>query len=379
MAKLSFPLGLVAVLISTILPTVSGITLNEVFIVHSGGSNGGCDQYFNQVDGSGTLDEWLEEINFSLSAAINAIDEYQNDPKVRKALNTFFGITSKNKKPAAGTQKVIDDIGENLRLVLDFFEAGPDGNPRFPLNGDRYLFCGSNFLVEQSPDAAALDWQAKNILDSDNDVVPINKVPIYADALAQDKANKIWWSGDRTPINGYYFSPTDGDYCDVLSGPNKDIKNLGLTAEITELEVDSNGQAMRRRSIESVVFCPETFTNGKPDTFGAANASIAEETNLADVVPKSATLMHEAFHVVFGAGPTGFLEGDEIYDLIDYIDKAKRNAVQKARQNPENYVFFVAHMFHLYGQPDEGINANWDFKVSTKPDGNKVYGAITPA
>lgn len=37
----------------------------------------------------------------------------------------------------------------------------------------------------------------------------------------------------------------------------------------------------------------------------------------------------------------------------------------RARRNPENYVFFVAHMYHLFGTPGdtEGIDRQWDFEM----------------
>lgn len=54
--------------------------------------------------------------------------------------------------------------------------------------------------------------------------------------------------------------------------------------------------------------------------------------------------------------------------LTECIDLAKKNPA-KARLNPENYVFFITHMYHLFGE-DEGedpisIPTNWDFRVAT--------------
>jgi hypothetical protein len=67
------------------------------------------------------------------------------------------------------------------------------------------------------------------------------------------------------------------------------------------------------------VLCPQSFTNvlllpGKekqPESYKVGDESIAVGTNLADVVPRSASLLHEAFHVVFGAGEYGFLQGNK--------------------------------------------------------------------
>lgn len=138
-------------------------------------------------------------------------------------------------------------------------------------------------------------------------------MPSYAEALAADPNAASWWSGDRSPINGYYFAEIAGSYCDIEG-------NLGLTAVIRELEADITGTPTVRGDIESVIICPFNFDNSnpKPVNYSLASGNIVQGTNLKDVVPKSATFLHEAFHVVFGVvhndGDTddhGFLEGDE--------------------------------------------------------------------
>lgn len=63
-----------------------------------------------------------------------------------------------------------------------------------------------------------------------------------------------------------------------------------------------------------VIICPEAFENDiRPETYGSAADNIEEGTaSLGDVVPRSATLLHEGFHVVFGVGgPWGMLEGPQ--------------------------------------------------------------------
>jgi hypothetical protein len=49
--------------------------------------------------------------------------------------------------------------------------------------------------------------------------------------------------------------------------------------------------------------------------------------------------------------------------------------------NPENYVFLVAHLYYLFGEPDgdEGtsIDKNWNFEV-TGSGKNRILGATEP-
>jgi hypothetical protein len=164
------------------------------------------------------------------------------------------------------------------------------GVPFYPLNGNRYLFCDSDFVVEQAEDTPARDWQANVIHDAEGNEATIANV--YAEALASGKA---WWSGDYTPVNGYYFSSVGGEYCENHVG-------LAFTADI---KINVNGNPDK---ITSVVLCGSSLTADKPASYKAGDAMIVEGKNLADVVPRSATLFHEAFHVVFGGE---FLDKDE--------------------------------------------------------------------
>ncbi|KAI0837650.1 hypothetical protein F5Y06DRAFT_270974 [Hypoxylon sp. FL0890] len=382
MAKLLFLLCLVTIILCVLSPTNSSVTLDQLFIVQSGGADGGCDKYFNQASKDGTLDDWLEEINLSLATVFEKIElgVYNQDIRVRRAFESFFGVRNRG-KASENAQQTIKKISENIGNVLDFFRFAPgeDGRePKYPLNGNRYLFCGSDFLVHQTEDTPALDWEANEILDDEGNPVSIVDVPNYAKALGDDPDNEAWWSGDLTLVNGYYFTATGGEYCDS--------DNLGLTAKIDELEADVTGQPTKRKPIEFVILCDHSFTNTeRPDSYKVGNAAIVAGTNLATVVPKSATFLHEAFHLIFGVeaesddpnNPGGFLEGDEIYDLGQCIDTARTNPVVKARRNPENYVFFITHMYYLFGEQSEGIDTNWDFGITGR--GSKLTYAARQA
>ncbi len=200
----------------------------------------------------------------------------------------------------------------NIQRVHEFFNhVGNDNGPFYSPAGN-YLFCDSNFLVYQSDDTQTLDFQANDIVDSQGNLVCIADVPAYMAALDEDINNDDWWSGDLTPVNGYYFSTTGSEYCDGTK--------LGLTAVIQPLMAGPNGQAQEDDPISSIVLCERSFTPSPApnDTYRDANAQLAMGTNLADVVPKSSTLLHKGFHLVFGAGRTGFLQADEICRYLSH-------------------------------------------------------------
>lgn len=88
--------GPVAVLLHllSVLRIVSALNLGDLLTVQPGGSNGGCDAYYDAADPDGTvLDNWQTESIYSISAAIDAIvNGYTTDVRVRRAMMIYFGI-----------------------------------------------------------------------------------------------------------------------------------------------------------------------------------------------------------------------------------------------------------------------------------------------
>jgi hypothetical protein len=63
---------------------------------------------------------------------------------------------------------------------------------------------------------------------------------------------------------------------------------------------------------------------------------------------------------------------------MECINLANRSA-EKARKNPENYVFFIAAMFHAFGEDaedfPESIPKTWYFRILRPTRNTKVFGA----
>lgn len=149
------------------------------------------------------------------------------------------------------------------------------------------------FLTEHQPNSPALDYKGDEIKDQNDQNVLVRDVPLYQSELAKDPENKPWWAGDLTSINGYFFSEHGASYC---TG-NK----LGCTMDIQPLEQGDNGQVQGGKVLTTVILCPESFNSeSRPNTYREANNQINVNKSLAAVVPKSATLLHEVFHLVHG-------------------------------------------------------------------------------
>ncbi|KAK4038077.1 hypothetical protein C8A01DRAFT_48254 [Parachaetomium inaequale] len=367
MAKHSFFLGLVTGLLA-LLPCTIAVEITDLFTVQPGARDGGCD------DRAAVLDQWLSEGIDSIDVALNAIDEYRQDPRVRRAMSVIFGIPIPE-GPGGPTPEHalnIETVRGYIAHVGNFYNHVQVNGGSMYDRAEYWLFCHSTFLALHDPTDPASDYMGKEMLNQTNDPIRIMDVQKYKDKLAEDKKNKPWWSGDLTDLNGYFFAENGSNYCYPTPGEY----DLGITAAIQHLEQGANGQAETRGEIASVIICPYSFDESpQPDSYRDANDLIARRTNLAKAVPKSATLLHEAFHAILR---TAFLSGmDEKYDIADCLRLAGRNP-SAARKNPENYVFFIAHMYHMRGGEDGdepwSIRTQWDFDFPRT--GRRVYGAV---
>ncbi|KAL3425262.1 hypothetical protein PVAG01_02053 [Phlyctema vagabunda] len=359
MAKGSFLLGLIASLL-TLLSCAAAVEITDIFTVQARADRGGCS---TRAD---VLDQWLSEGIESIDQALLAIDDYNNDIEIRRAMFEFFGVVNR-KNPSAAQQAKIQQVREYIQQVGNFLnEVQTNGASMYGRDG-YWLFCDSTFLSLRAPTSTASDAQGRDILDQNQNPVRIMDIAKYRDQIAADPGNQPWWSDD---VNGYYFTDTGANYC---SGDN-----LGLTAAIQPL-ISVNGQVQNGPEIASVIICPYSFDRSpRPASYRDANTQLVSGTNLADAVPRSSTLLHELFHAIWG--DTFLSAGAEIYDIAACMNLVRSNENQ-ARVNPENYVFFIAQMFHTFGT-DQGnepwsIPTRWSFGFSGD-GGNRIYGATQP-
>ncbi|VBB82073.1 Putative protein of unknown function [Podospora comata] len=362
MARISFILSLTACLL-TLLPLTVGVEIYDIFDVErNAANNGGCGARM------ATLDVWLSDSLESLDVALTAIDNYRQNVGVRRALSTFFGIRNTG---GGATPRAVNDIRNNLAHVYEFLNHHQEDGNFFYDSTYNHLHCDSTFLVPRAPNSPAFDLNGQVIVDQNGNQVTIENIPSYHAALDKDARASPWWAGDFTNLNGYYFDEQGGNFCQG--------DHLGATAHIKPLLTDGATGTDPSRQHASVIICPHAFVGStQPDNYRDANNLIAQGTNFALVVPKSATLLHEVFHVV---GGDYYLSGPaETYPLLDALNLASRRS-GLARQNPENYVFFVAHMYHMLGQPEGNepwsIGGNWDFRV-TGSGSNRLYAATAP-
>jgi hypothetical protein len=159
--------------------------------------------------------------------------------------------------------------------------------------GAFHLHCDSTFLSLHQPIDPALDFEANEMQDQDGNTILVQDVPVYQEKLDEDPDIRVFWSGDLTDQNGYYFTESGANICDD--------GDLGGTSDLHVLVRDENGQAKKdeRGGIVNVILCPKSFdTTEQPASYREANVGLTQGANLAQAVPKSATLLHEIFHAI---------------------------------------------------------------------------------
>jgi hypothetical protein len=165
------------------------------------------------------------------------------------------------------------------------------------------LFCDSTFLDQKAETDQAQDYEGNGIT-LDGKEVPIS----IAYKTTLKKGNIPWWAGTYTTANGYYFTPKGygGNYCDTQI-------NQGLTASLVLYIAGANGKPKKQTEYATMVLCPQSFDKpNTPASWTEGSNQITPGVSLQTALPKSATLLHEAFHLVHGVN---FLQDGEFCKL----------------------------------------------------------------
>jgi hypothetical protein len=186
-----------------------------------------------------------------------------------------------------------------MQHVLDFFNGKKLGLPKKL----QYLFCNSDYLVQYDASTEpALDEHCGEIF-VDGNPITINQVDAYATYLRDGAVP--WWAGEHTNMCGFYFTAPDsgGKYC-AKKG------QWGETSALTFLLPNPDfTQPQVKDEVNNVVICPASFERKDiPESYRDGSDLIKSKEGLKKWVPRSATLLHEAFHVVHGSN---FLAGEE--------------------------------------------------------------------
>ncbi|ORY65780.1 uncharacterized protein BCR38DRAFT_511258, partial [Pseudomassariella vexata] len=157
----------------TLLSRTVAIEITDIFTVQPGASDGGCGDRVAQLDQS--LSEGIE----SLDVALNAIDNYNNDIRVRRSLATIFGITNSGRlRESRVTADAVRRVRMYINHTKDFYnlQLGA-GNVPYYDKVEFWLFCDITFLSLHKPAFSVSDYQGDDILDQNGNPIRVMDIP----------------------------------------------------------------------------------------------------------------------------------------------------------------------------------------------------------
>ncbi|KIM93637.1 hypothetical protein OIDMADRAFT_61282 [Oidiodendron maius Zn] len=142
-----------------VIGVVFGVVITDLFTVQTGTDPGTCDA--GQVT---TLNNWVTESYDSVVVALAAVQYYNENSvrgnNVRQAMFTYFKIPN---RITATVKTLVASVNSDLTVLQEFFNGDIDNvNP-----ARAYLFCDSEWLIEQDPEEQAYDFQGNPVVDSE--------------------------------------------------------------------------------------------------------------------------------------------------------------------------------------------------------------------
>ncbi|KAJ8068520.1 hypothetical protein OCU04_004070 [Sclerotinia nivalis] len=338
-------------------------SVNDVFTVKKGTDKGGCDNY------SGELSTWFSEIQKLLQAGIQAFDDAFdveiNDAVALATLDGYFGLNpSSSDDERAGVKSAISAANNDWEQpvkrtdftyrVVDASEAaGSEIVEQFKSeDGDSQAVILTGVAIQDVYKDMLFD---KGDLSSPNDLIP-------------------YWSRD---LEEYTFQPVYGD--DPLKSTF-----CGLD---TSDDVDKNLAGTDDETIPATVtLCPFSFTTeqGK-STLSFILPKVGD--SVTNFIPRSATLLHESIHLVFGKinTPDASYDLNEVKIAIEHPntiplttsftdpngndedsgenDEGKSN-IELVRMNPETFVWFCVSYWYYLQDPEPKAVEAVDFRYT---------------
>ncbi|KAL1863514.1 hypothetical protein Plec18167_000607 [Paecilomyces lecythidis] len=349
-------------------PGLAVVPITSLFVIRQDtDDSGGCATYLPLP-----LETWLSESRALVNSGLQALADAQ-DPSAaehavaRRYLQSYFratdnvdavtlvqGETSSHR--ATFINQTSDQIADSLNAVKKFLDGQPTDLLETP-----HLYCNDKWLTKLRRTDIAWDKQGYEVMKvlPGGSMAPmiIEEVPAYQrflwkenskGKLVENKKFVPYWSDD---LSEYIFDQNYGGktYCTDAK------RNLAATQEQT--------------SASTITLCPSSFTNPNgADGLGSVTPITGQ--SIHDVLPRSATLYHELFHLVMGPDDTP----DITYSWSDQqktlATKGTRIAdgydetwEQLFRRNPETYVFFsVGYWYFQQTQWSNAANERWSFQ-----------------
>ncbi|KAJ5161556.1 hypothetical protein N7492_006948 [Penicillium capsulatum] len=346
--------------------------LQKIFQIKTGKNKGGCDAH------QGDLRAWFSEAKEIAKAGLQAFSDASNGNKIaQETLKQFLGIDSST--PASDLEDTKSKSPLWLELIvwwlmtlivrlLDVYDF-LTGELNLDI-GRPWLFCGSTWLEQKKRDDPSLTSSGDVKHTSQGNPLQIQNDPLYRDELW------IKMEGKDVPSSWVpYWSSDLGTYIFDLDYAGKGY--CTFTGNLATTPV----------SPPIVNLCPKSFTSTQmAQKLGGRRGNSAR---LQDLIPRSGTLFHELFHLVYGLYETPdascmlIIDIPCSYDTNDSLDSlhtllnalkspngvpkslsldepdntdqhyenvSKLTNLELVRENPETWVYFCVSYWYTLNQ-----------------------------
>ncbi|KAM3448036.1 hypothetical protein MY3296_008177 [Beauveria thailandica] len=302
------------------------------------------------------LQNWLDEIKKMHSDFETAAREASGMPPYAVVFSTFFGTM-----PLQGMVQdtdTMDKVKARIAAVTQFLNGGglrSAGRPGKPL-----LICSDSELEHEDPDSAVRDDKGEYIVserdpNTNEPVAYLDFHSVFPDA--NWPIQQVFWCNI---FKGYMFAANQKLCSDTLQGAVTQ-KIPKVAQGLHGVEPFTIGEPSRL-----LLLCPQAFDKERispdgrvtvhsfpsladavdPDNYPEGDLK-QEKYRLDWMLPKSATLYHELYHLT-----DEYDTKDPSYSLKDILKAARKGGLERTHytQNPESYVFAaMANYLYLNG------------------------------
>ncbi|KAJ5116776.1 hypothetical protein N7456_001124 [Penicillium angulare] len=293
----------------------------------------------------------------------------------RKLFTAYFGIEFDGSAPTEATEDDWDTLTTNIETYETYIETKD-----YPTKKNSpHLFCKSYGQWFQWS-AQALGSDGKGLSDTDGNGLSISD--IYSYEYTEGKTNPYWVPA----MNNYIFMPSavPDDVCDYIP-PKSEGKILGLCVQGNKQQIEavdgSDTPVKELSSPENVLLCPSAFDDSNPlqpynsldDVESAATEAIEGDglgggVQLSVILPRSASLYHEIWHMVtfwYDSGKEirdagSEFVGDVTYDLGEVLNLGTEGIV-----NAQSYMYFAVAYWFYASRTDWGTEVAGTFFTET--------------
>ncbi|KAF5869955.1 uncharacterized protein Bfra_010100 [Botrytis fragariae] len=323
---------------------VAPLTTN-IFSIGSASTAGGC---YSQTE---TIDDWLQEVVKLHNAVTKAYANSYDDAGSRLLFTAWMSIQWVYEygeyDREFSSESLWEKTGERLAAVSQLLNGG--GLVDSLTSAAPWIFCGDAFASKVPWDQPAKDRNGVEIAKEEDETGTITDYWTLGSLLPTLAAQSINVAYYIDALKSYMVESKPA-LCDPNVGPYAVTSRRSYTSTVQSVSIGTHDRF--------AYFCPRTFDptgQAKPSDLHSVSSLSTSITligqDLDRLLPLSATLYHELFHITDSDESTR----DPFYNL-GAASSASLAGNSDVINNPESYVY-LAMAAYVYQNPPAGADA----------------------